>query len=232
VRLSPAHALAAALLLALTAGCGALQDAAQTGQEVATQAAELKRTAEAAAPTLQALGQTAQAAAPTLQAQAGELRQTAEALAPTLRAVAPTLEAALPTFEALLPTLQASGIQQTAEAFATALPGLQGDERATAEAIATQGVGQAPPDVPIAPRSRTIYTSATRLVYTTELAPAAVRELYQVDMPASGWAAVPGAAERGEAAVLQFARPGRRATVTIAPAEGGSAVEVTIEERP
>jgi hypothetical protein len=221
----PALAAVAALFAALAVGaCAELQEAARSGQAVATQAAE-------AAPTLQALAQTAQAAAPTIQAQAGELRQTVDAIAPTIQAAAPTLRAVLPTFEALLPTLQASGIQQTAEAFATALPALEGAERATAEAFATQGVGGAPADIPLAPRSQTIYTSATRLVYTTELAPAAVRELYEVDMPAAGWTPVPGAVEQGQATRLQFERPGRRAVVTIAPLNTGAGVEVSVEQR-
>jgi hypothetical protein len=212
-----------AALVALAA-CAELQEAARTGQEVATQAAE-------AAPTLQAIAQTAQAIAPTIQAQAGDLRQTAEALAPTLQAAAPTLQAALPTFEALLPTLEASGLQETAVAFATSLPALQGPERATAEAYATEGVGETPPDIPVPPRSRVIYTSAARLVYSTELTPGAVRELYEVDMPAAGWAIVPLAPGKGEAVFLQFERPGRRAVVRIVPAPTGAGVEVTVEPR-
>jgi hypothetical protein len=222
-------ALAAVTLAAVVAACGTLQEAAQGGQAVATQAAELRGTAQALAPTLQAAAPTLQALAPTLQAQAGDLSQTAQALAPTLQAAAPTLQAILPTFDALVPTLQASGLQQTAEALATELPVLTGPVRATAEAFATQRVGEPPADVPIAPRSTPIYTSNTRLVYTTELAPAAVRELYEVDMPAQGWVAVPGAAQQGDATQLQFEKPGRRARVTIAPAPGGAAVEVSID---
>jgi hypothetical protein len=222
----PALALILAALLALAA-CAELQEAAQTGQAVATQAAGLQQ----AAPTLQALAETAQAVAPTLQAQAGDLRQTAEALAPTLQAAAPTLQAALPTFEALLPTLEASGLQETAQAFTTALPALEGDARATAEAFATEGVGGAPADVPLPPHSRTLYTSSSRVVLTTELAPSAVRELYEVDMPAAGWTLVPVPAEQGEAVHLQFERPGRRAVVRIVPTGVGSGVEVSVEPR-
>lgn len=220
---------AAASLSLLGAACGALQEASQAGQAVATEAAQLQGTAQALAPTLQA-------AAPTIQAQAEQLGQTAQAVAPTLQAVAPTiqavaptLQAVLPTLDALVPTLQASGLQETAMALATALPELSGPARATAEAFATQRVGEPPADIPIAPRSTPLYTSSTRIVYTSELAPSAVREVYQVDMPAAGWVAVPGAAEQGEAARLQFEKQGRRATVTIAPAPPGSAVEITIE---
>jgi hypothetical protein len=58
-----------------------------------------------------------------------------------------------------------------------------------------------------------------------------LRELYQVDMPAAGWAIVPAATELGDSMRLVFQRPGRQATVTVAAGSGATVVEVNVERQ-
>ncbi len=224
-----ARSLVIAALLLATAGCGQLQQTIQQGQNVATQAAELKQTADVLAPTLQAL-------APTLQAQAGAFKQTAEALAPTLQALAPTLQAAAPTAEALLPTLQAlvptleaSGYQQTAEALVGDLPQQTGDARQTAIVMATARVGEGPSDIPRLPDGTNLLVTGTRLLYLTPNTLARVREFYRTQMPEFGWSEVPGALEVGKVGRLQFVRPGQTATITFGASGERSVVDITVE---
>jgi hypothetical protein len=202
----------AAGVLALLAACSLPSGARNMGNDAATAASELQKTAVILAPTFQAgagsLQETAKILAPTLEARAPGLRQTLEALAPTLQAQAPEVRA----------TLIALATNQPVDGVAV---------RQTVDALTNESGSIA--DIPMPKQRQILNSTANKLTYTTSTGYGQVLEIYQSGMPNLGWELGNDSISNENASVLYFTKGSKKATITIARLAQGATVDVTIE---
>jgi hypothetical protein len=217
-------------------------EARGTAGAISTQAQELLTQVQGAATAVEesSLLGTARALAtqegPSLLETARALATEAEekGLKETIQAVAtdqgPAIRA---TGQALGTKAAEEGWLETAQALTTYAPG---DVMGTLQAMATQviGGGEKPADIPIVsdPNLTNLTANSDTISYTTNLSFQNVLDFYQQEMMLEGWQAVQtGSFVTGNAALLQFEKADRAATVTILRASPGSSTSVLINIR-
>jgi hypothetical protein len=177
--------------------------------------------------------------------QGRELIQTAQSLSTEVGSTG-----MLETAQAMATQVSESGLAETAQAFATE----EGPSFAeTAQAVATQQgpglmetaqamvtkaavtFGDAPADIPVVGGEKESYFSTAELVsYITPISYSEVLNFYKEQMAVNDWIkADEGWVETESAAVLNFTKPDRFATVTISinPLDNMTVVMITIQPK-
>jgi hypothetical protein len=202
-----------ALLAAVSISCSLLSDAQQRVDSV-------RETAESAATMVQSgrdLLSTGQAV--VTQFQNNEMVQTAMAMATEQ---GPAMIATLQAFA----TNEGPGLLETAQALGTQNPGALETAQALASPIAG---GEAPPDIPLVEDNPANLTTTNQFVsYTTSLSLLAVREFYEVELPANGWTQGQVLLDASENVIITYTKPGRQATLNLARLSGSSETVVMI----
>jgi hypothetical protein len=130
---------------------------------------------------------------------------------------------------------QQPGLMETLQSFATDNPGLANTAIAMASQIASGGTpNSVPSDIPLPSQDRLeqLNSNSGMVVFYTTIKYGNVVKFYKTEMVNKGWKAVAeGTTDTGKAAVLNFSKDNRTASVvvTLSPNDNKTGVVITIQ---